>query len=131
MGKVEKVVVAVKASKEIPKTALVWALTHVAQPGHCVTLLVVCHSQSTGRKLWAFPRFSGDCASVHRKSIAETSSDQKVDITDSCSQMILQLHNVYDPNKVNVKIKVVSGTQCGVVAAEAKKIHASWVVLDK
>ncbi|KAM0065995.1 putative protein kinase RLK-Pelle-PERK-2 family [Helianthus debilis subsp. tardiflorus] len=131
MGKVEKVVVAVKASKEIPKTALVWALTHVAQPGHCVTLLVVYHSQSTGRKLWAFPRFSGDCASVHRKSIAETSSDQKVDITDSCSQMILQLHNVYDPNKVNVKIKVVSGTQCGVVAAEAKKIHASWVVLDK
>ncbi|MFS7950309.1 putative protein kinase RLK-Pelle-PERK-2 family [Helianthus anomalus] len=131
MGKVEKVVVAVKASKEIPKTALVWALTHVAQPGHCVTLLVVCHSLSTGRKLWAFPRFSGDCASVHRKSIAETSSDQKVDITDSCSQMILQLHNVYDPNKVNVKIKVVSGTQCGVVAAEAKKIHASWVVLDK
>ncbi|KAI3773336.1 hypothetical protein L1987_47861 [Smallanthus sonchifolius] len=131
MGKVEKVVVAVKASKEIPKTALVWALTHVAQPGHCITLLVVCHSQSPGRKLWTFPRFSGDCASVHRKSNSETKSDQKVDITDSCSQMILQLHNVYDPNKVNVKIKVVSGTPCGVVAAEAKKFHASWVVLDK
>ncbi|KAK9069720.1 hypothetical protein SSX86_010114 [Deinandra increscens subsp. villosa] len=131
MGKAEKVVVAVKESKEIPKTALVWALTHVAQPGHCITLLVVCHAQSPGRKLWGFPRFSGDCASVHRKSSSETKSDQKVDITDSCSQMILQLHNVYDPNKVNVKIKVVSGTPCGVVAAEAKKIHASWVVLDK
>lgn len=37
----EKVVVAVKASKEIPKTALVWALTHVVQPGDCITLLVV------------------------------------------------------------------------------------------
>ena len=37
----EKVVVAVNASKEIPKTALVWALTHVVQPGDCITLLVV------------------------------------------------------------------------------------------
>ncbi|KAK1436885.1 hypothetical protein QVD17_02669 [Tagetes erecta] len=131
MGKVEKVVVAVKASKEIPKAALVWALTHVAQPGQCITLLVVGQSQSPGRKLWGFPRFSGDCASVHRKSTSETKSDQKVDFTDSCSQMILQLHDVYDPNKVNVKIKIVSGTPCGVVAAEAKKFHASWVVLDK
>lgn len=38
-GKV--VVVAVKASKEIPKTALVWALTHVVQPGDYIKLLVV------------------------------------------------------------------------------------------
>lgn len=44
----EKVVVAVKASKEIPKTALVWALTHVVQPGGCITLLVVIPSESTG-----------------------------------------------------------------------------------
>jgi hypothetical protein len=43
-----KVVVAVKASKEIPKTALVWALTHVVQPGDCITLLVVVPSQSPG-----------------------------------------------------------------------------------
>ena len=41
MDMAEKVVVAVKASKEIPKTALVWALTHVVQPGDCITLLVV------------------------------------------------------------------------------------------
>ncbi|KAF9619888.1 hypothetical protein IFM89_009670, partial [Coptis chinensis] len=27
--------------KEIPRTALVWALTHVVQPGDCITLLVV------------------------------------------------------------------------------------------
>ncbi|PWA46817.1 hypothetical protein CTI12_AA505060 [Artemisia annua] len=131
MGKAEKVVVAVKASKEIRKTALVWALTHVVQPGHCVTLLVVSSSQSHGRKLWGFPRFTGDCASVPRKLNSGTSSDPKVDITDSCSQMILQLHDVYDPNKVNVKIKLVSGSPCGVVAAEAKKLHASWVVLDR
>ncbi|KAF3964610.1 hypothetical protein CMV_011126 [Castanea mollissima] len=125
----EKVVVAVKASKEIPKTALVWALTHVVQPGDCITLLVVVPSQ--GRKLWVFPRFAGDCASGHRKSHSGSSSEQKCEITDTCSQMILQLHDVYDPNKINVKIKIVSGSPCGAVAAEAKRAQASWVVLDK
>jgi hypothetical protein len=45
--------------------------------------------------------------------------------------MILQLHDVYDPNKVNVRIKIVSGSPCGAVAAEAKKSQANWVVLDK
>ncbi|XP_041015702.1 inactive protein kinase SELMODRAFT_444075 [Juglans microcarpa x Juglans regia] len=127
----EKVVVAVKASKDIPKTALVWALTHVVQPGDCITLLVVVPSQSSGRKLWVFPRFAGDCANGHKKSHSGASSEQKCDITDSCSQMILQLHDVYNPNKINVKIKIVSGSPCGAVAAEANRIQASWVVLDK
>ena len=45
-GKV--VVVAVKASKEVSRTALVWALTHVVQPGDCITLLVVVPSQGSG-----------------------------------------------------------------------------------
>ncbi|WOH04020.1 hypothetical protein DCAR_0623425 [Daucus carota subsp. sativus] len=125
-----KIVVAVKASNEVPKTALVWALTHVVQPGDCITLLVVVPSQSSGRK-WGFPRFAGDCASGHRRSHLGTSSEQKVDITDSCSQMILQLHDVYDPNKINVKTKLVPVSPCGSVAAEAKKIQTSWVVLDK
>ncbi|XVF25111.1 hypothetical protein REPUB_Repub13aG0185800 [Reevesia pubescens] len=124
----KKVVVAVKASKEIPKTALVWALTHVVQPGDCITLLVVVPSHGSGRK-WGFPRFAGDCAS--RKSQSGSSSEQKSDITDSCSQMILRLHDVYDPNKINVKIKIVSGSPCGAVAAEAKRAQASWVVMDK
>ncbi|KAK9030882.1 hypothetical protein V6N11_032288 [Hibiscus sabdariffa] len=123
-----KVVVAVKASKEIPKTALVWALTHVVQPGDCITLLVVVPSPGSGRK-WSFPRFAGDCAS--RKSHTGSNSEQKSDITDSCSQMILQLHDVYDPNKINVKIKIVSGSPSGAVASEAKRALASWVVLDK
>lgn len=35
------VVVAVKASKDISRTALVWALTHVVQPGDCIKLLVI------------------------------------------------------------------------------------------
>ncbi|XP_047959487.1 inactive protein kinase SELMODRAFT_444075-like [Salvia hispanica] len=127
----EKVVVAVKAAREIPKTALVWALTHVVQPGDCITLLVVISSHSSGRKLWGFPRFAGDCASGHRRSNSGTNAELNSDITDYCSQMILQLHDVYDPNKINVKIKLVSGTPCGAVAAEAKKNHANWVVLDK
>ncbi|KAL7100084.1 hypothetical protein ACP275_09G126400 [Erythranthe tilingii] len=127
----EKVVVAVKASKDIPKTALVWALTHVVQPGDCITLLVVISSHTSGRKLWGFPRFAGDCASGHKKSQSGTSVEHKSDITDSCSQMILQLHDVYDPNRINVKIKVVTGNPCGSVAAEAKKNQANWVVLDK
>ena len=46
--RVEKVLVAVKASKEIPKTALVWALTHVVQPGDCITMLVVVPPPSSG-----------------------------------------------------------------------------------
>lgn len=127
----EKVVVAVKASKEIPKTALVWALTHVVQPGDCITLVVVVSSHHSGRKLWGFPRFAGDCANGHRRSHTGTSAEQKSDLADYCSQMILQLHDVYDPNKINVKIKIVSGTPCGAVAGEAKKNQANWVVLDK
>lgn len=49
-----KVLVAVRASKEIPKTALVWALTHVVQPGDCITLLVVVPSQSSGKLVSSF-----------------------------------------------------------------------------
>ncbi|KAL3840823.1 hypothetical protein ACJIZ3_025414 [Penstemon smallii] len=127
----EKVVVAVKASKEIPKTALVWALTHVVKPGDCINLLVLVSSHASGRKLWGFPRFAGDCASGNSRSYSGTIAEQKSEISDSCSQMILQLHDVYNPNKINVKIKIVSGTPCGSVAAEAKRNQANWVVLDK
>lgn len=33
--------------------------------------------------------------------------------------------------QINVKIKIVSGSPCGAVAAEAKKTQSNWVVLDK
>lgn len=49
VGKV--VVVAVRASKEIPRTALVWALTHVAQPGDCIKLIVVVPTYSSSNFL--------------------------------------------------------------------------------
>ncbi|AAG21533.1 protein kinase, putative; 86372-89112 [Arabidopsis thaliana] len=127
----EKVLVAVKASREISKTAFVWALTHIVHPGDCITLIVVVTSYNAGRKLWTFPRFAGDCATGHWKLHSDPMSEIKSDLTDTCSQMILQLHDVYDPNKVNVRIKIVSGSPCGAVAAEAKKSQANWVVLDK
>ncbi|XP_010501127.1 PREDICTED: inactive protein kinase SELMODRAFT_444075-like [Camelina sativa] len=127
----ENVLVAVKASREISKTALVWALTHIVKPGDCITLIVVVTSHHAGRKLWTFPRFAGDCATGHRKLHSDAIPEIKSDLTDTCSQMILQLHDVYDPNKVNVRIKIVSGSPCGAVAAEAKKSQANWIVLDK
>jgi uncharacterized protein YycO len=51
-GKV--VVVAVKASKEIPRSALVWALTHVVQPGDFIKLLVVIPAHSESNALYFF-----------------------------------------------------------------------------
>ncbi|GAB2222249.1 hypothetical protein Drorol1_Dr00013455 [Drosera rotundifolia] len=126
----KKVLVAVKASKEIPKTALVWALSHVVQPGDCVNLIVLVPEQTPGPRLWAFPRFAGDCASGMRKRHLGSTSEQKSQITDSCSQMILQLNDSCDP-KINVKIKIASASPCGAVAAEAKRLQANWVIMDK
>lgn len=45
------IVVGVKASKEIQKTALVWALKHVVQPGDCITLIVVVSPHNSGNIL--------------------------------------------------------------------------------
>ncbi|KAE8699438.1 Proline-rich receptor-like protein kinase PERK8 [Hibiscus syriacus] len=137
LGMAKKVVVAVKASKEIPKTALVWALSHVVQPGDCITLLVVpSHCSGCSCSVIAFASTYdilglNSCGCISRKSQTGSSSEQNSGISDSFSQMILQLHDVYDPNKINVKIKIVSGSPCGAVAAEAKQAKASWVVLDK
>ncbi|GKV11898.1 hypothetical protein SLEP1_g23116 [Rubroshorea leprosula] len=129
VGKV--VVVAVRASKEIPRTALVWALTHVAQPGDCIKLIVVVPAYSSSRRIWGLSRFTSDCTTGHWRSLSGASSDHKDDITDSCSHMMLQLNDVYDPEKVKVRVKIVSSSPCGVVAAEAKKVQSNWVILDK
>ncbi|XP_021658087.2 inactive protein kinase SELMODRAFT_444075 isoform X2 [Hevea brasiliensis] len=105
----DKVVVAVKAEKVISKTALAWALTHVVHPG---------------KRFWTFPRFSGDCGSSQRDRLP----DRICQISESCSQMVLQFHNQVE---VGVRIKVVSSTSGSAVAAEAKRNGANWVVLDK
>jgi hypothetical protein len=49
----EMVVVAVKAAtREISKAAIVWALTHVVQPGGSIILLVVVPAHSSGSVLF-------------------------------------------------------------------------------
>ena len=51
----EKVVVAVRAAtREISTTAIVWALTHVVQPGGSIILLVVIPAHTSGTV--SFPR---------------------------------------------------------------------------
>ncbi|KAL3532598.1 hypothetical protein ACH5RR_006119 [Cinchona calisaya] len=127
------VLVAVKFSLEIQRNALVWALTHVAQPGDCVKLLVIISPHSSSKKLWSFPRFHSDCTvgHSHGSSFLGTSLDQKDYITDSCTQMMLELHQFYDPDKIKLKVKVVLGSQHGIVAAEAKRSQTTWVILDK
>ena len=43
------VLVAVKASREISRNSLVWALTHIVHPGDCVKLLVVVPVQTSSK----------------------------------------------------------------------------------
>nr|GMD99373.1 inactive protein kinase SELMODRAFT_444075-like isoform X1 [Ipomoea batatas] len=122
----EKVIVAVKAEKVITKAALAWALTHVVRPGDCITLLAVYSERKTERKsFWGFRKLKGDCRSGDR---VNSSPDRICQITDSCSQMVLQFNDQID---VRVRIKVVSANFAGAVAAEAKSNAASWVILDK
>lgn len=114
----EKVLVAVRAERVISKTALAWALSHVVHTGDCITLLAVfaakktgdsiifnahlkiCHSFIVignliyvllikGRRLWNFPRFTGDCANSHRERLP----DRICEISESCSQMVLQFND--------------------------------------
>ncbi|XP_057974631.1 inactive protein kinase SELMODRAFT_444075-like isoform X2 [Malania oleifera] len=120
----QNVVVAVRAEKVISKTAFGWALTHVVHAGDCITLLAVYSGGTKGRRLWKFGRWSGDCES----SRGEVSPDRIREISESCSQMVLKFYNQIE---VSVRIKVVSATPAGAVAAQANSNAANWVVLDK
>lgn len=119
-----KIVVAVRAEKVISKTSLAWALTHVVRPGDCVTLLAIFPGERKGRRFWSFPMLAGDCGN----NIREALPDRICQISESCSQMVLQFHNQVE---VTVRIKVVSGTTGSSVAAEAKNNGANWIILDK
>lgn len=122
------VVVALRAAaREISKTAAVWALTHVVQHGDSILLLVLIPPPSSGRKFWGFPFFAGSCASGHKAVL-----NQRSDVAELCSQMVRKLRDVYDPNnKIDVKVKILSGSPPGAVAKESKRVQAAWVVLDK
>ncbi|XP_047332145.1 inactive protein kinase SELMODRAFT_444075-like [Impatiens glandulifera] len=129
-GKV--VIVAVKASKEISKTALLWALTCIVESGDCIKLIAVLPSQSSGKRLWVFPKLGmdwtpGKCNWV---SISMGRITDEECIKEACSQMVFLLHDLYDSEKIKMKVKVISGSY-GAVAEEAKKAPCSWIILDK
>ncbi|GAB2267361.1 hypothetical protein Dimus_002346 [Dionaea muscipula] len=119
-----KVVVAIKAEKAVSKSALAWALAHVVRPGDCITLLAVFPGKSTGWRFLSMPIFGGNCAG----EIGDNLPDRICEISQSCSQMVLQFH---DQIQVKVRVKMLLGMEAGEVAAEAKRNEASWVVLDK
>ncbi|MQM20478.1 hypothetical protein Taro_053498, partial [Colocasia esculenta] len=133
------VVVAVRAEREISKTTLAWALTHVVRPGDFVTLLaVICnHDKDQRRRLWSFPKFAGDCGNGRRSGSPENC--RKCEVSASCSQMALQFQGFQDHSEVNMRIKVVVSTAAPSVAAgggstvvaESKRVGANWIVLDK
>ncbi|KAA3476416.1 inactive protein kinase [Gossypium australe] len=123
-SRLEKVVVAVKAERVISKTALAWALTHVVRPGDCVTLLAIFPGERKGKRFWNFPILTGDCGSNMKEELPE----KICQISESCSQMVLQFHNQIE---VTVRIKVVSCTTGSSVVAEANNNGANWVILDK
>lgn len=54
-----------------------------------------------GKRIWDFSRFISDCTTRH-KSFSGNSPDEKHDIVDSCSKMVVQLHDVYDPEKASL-----------------------------
>ncbi|KAG2280452.1 hypothetical protein Bca52824_051672 [Brassica carinata] len=83
------------------------------------------------KNMWGFSRLTTNCALGHGRFLAGTNADQKDDIHESCSQMMFQLHNVYDADKINIRIKIVLASPDGVIAAEAKKSNSNWVVLDR
>ncbi|KAH7689702.1 Non-specific serine/threonine protein kinase protein [Dioscorea alata] len=127
------VLVAVRAEGELSKTALAWALTHIVRPGDLVTLLAVLPDlhDSAGKGVWrrmlrGFPKFNAATDARRR--------ERRCQISASCSQMALQIDG---HSEINVRIKVVGSEEeispggGGVVAAEANRIGADWVVLDK
>ncbi|VFR01480.1 unnamed protein product [Cuscuta campestris] len=92
----EKVIVAVKAEKPVSKAAMAWALSHVACPGDCITLVAVFPDRKPERKrFWGFPKLNGDCGSDRVNSPA----DRICQITDSCSEMVLQFKDQIDVTK--------------------------------
>ncbi|KAH9604675.1 hypothetical protein KSS87_023684 [Heliosperma pusillum] len=118
------VIVAVKAERTVSKDALKWALSHVVRPGDCISLLAVFPDRPAGKRMWSFPRITGNCAGIDDGNLPE----RICEISESCTQMARQFN---DQIQVKVRVKVILGLPAGEVAAEAKRNGANWVILDK
>ncbi|XP_024391656.1 inactive protein kinase SELMODRAFT_444075 isoform X1 [Physcomitrium patens] len=138
----EKVLVVLDGSKQITKYALEWALSNVlVRPGESITLLALHAPGSSGpvRRIWGFPMslqiLGGECAShrVLRGVIDNSRGTKEVDdeIVEGCTAMIQHFQAVCNQKKIAIDVKVqeVDGREAS--AAEAKRIGATWVVLDK
>lgn len=53
-----------------------------------------------GKRLWSFPSFHSDCAAGYWRFLSGTILEQKEHLTGICNQMMLQLHDIYDPDSV-------------------------------
>ncbi|GAA0148981.1 hypothetical protein LIER_08273 [Lithospermum erythrorhizon] len=123
-GSADRVIVAVKAEKSISKNALAWALTHVARQGDSLMLLAVLSHTKERSWFWRSKKQGRRGQSSDYLKFP----DRINQISDSCSEMVLQFHQQF---RVSVRIKVVSPLSFGVVASEARNTGADWVVLDK
>ncbi|KAH7432305.1 hypothetical protein KP509_07G017500 [Ceratopteris richardii] len=153
----ENIVVAVNAGREITRHALEWALNNVAQAGDHITVVALLQGRNgnqklqnltgfvqhtflrfhlgdvnnLGWKLWNLPRFGGECANRSVKGARSSNSrDLEDEVSDSCSVMMQQLHQLCDSKQVKVGMRVIPGAVKGAVAIEADRVKASWVVLD-
>ncbi|KAJ6971808.1 hypothetical protein NC653_032371 [Populus alba x Populus x berolinensis] len=114
----DKVVIAVKAEKVISKTALAWALTHVVHPGDGITLLAVFTKEKSSKRFWNFPRLAGDCGSDQRKRLPDCVSE----ISENCSQMMLQFHNQIENRKLKQELKhCIEELRCNIVVMKGSQ----------
>lgn len=49
----------------------------------------------------ALAKFASDCTTGHHRPMSGMGLDQKDEITNLCSQMMHELQDVYDPDKVS------------------------------
>ncbi|XP_024525140.1 inactive protein kinase SELMODRAFT_444075-like isoform X2 [Selaginella moellendorffii] len=118
----EVIVVAIDGSKSITRHALEWALSNVVQPGDRIILLALLPS-SSGWKFWKFAKFARDSSTKDKIRQEETRK--------SCQCMMEQLQSLFDAKKVQTTVKIYPSAEKGATTIEAKKLQATWVVLDR
>lgn len=139
----EKVLVVLDGSRQITKYALEWALSNVlVRPGESITLLALHAPGSHGpvRRILGFPMslqmLRRDCASRPRalRAVIDTTGEPKgvdEEIYEGCNAMIQSYQQSCHQKKITVDVKVQEAEGREAVAIEARRIGATWVVLDK